>query len=96
MFTALEMIVFYHFINTRIYLKKLLNLFNCCHQNKKTKNTAHMQEGHLCLQSFAGDTEDGKSTLKKEEKEQKLDNFFLQRSYQGLSLIFKWKQISVA
>jgi hypothetical protein len=35
-----------------------------------------MQEGSLCLQSFAGDTEDGKSTLKKEEKEQKLDNFF--------------------
>jgi len=55
-----------------------------------------MQEGPLCLQSFAGDTEDGKSTLKKEEKEQKLDNFFFQRSYQGLSLIFKWKQIFVA
>jgi hypothetical protein len=55
-----------------------------------------MQEGSLCLQSFAGDTEDGKSTLKKEEKEQKLDNFFFQRSYQGLSLIFKWKQIFVA
>jgi hypothetical protein len=49
-----------------------------------------MQEGSLCLQSFAGDTEDGKSTLKKEEKEQKLDNFFFQRSYQGLSRLLNY------
>ena len=47
-----------------------------------------MQEGSLCLQSFAGDTEDGKSTLKKEEKEQKLDNFFAKKLSRFVSHCF--------